>query len=86
MNWYVNYKPAKQTPKKPEKWDEISEFSEKLSKGVPYLRVDTYVIDGRILFGEMTFYTWGGFMEFEPPEWDRKLGDKLKLPCKRTKG
>ena len=85
LDWYVHYKPAKETPKKPEKWDEIIEFSEKLASGVPYLRVDTYVIDGKILFGEMTFYTWGGFMEFEPPEWDRKLGDMLILPKEKVK-
>ena len=81
MNWYVNYKPAKQTPKKPEKWDEIIEFSEKLSKGVPYLRVDTYVIDGRILFGEMTFFHGTGFGKWWPEGTDEWLGGFLKLKC-----
>ena len=84
MDWYVNYKPAKFTPGKPEQWDEIIKFSETLSKDIPYLRVDTYLVDGKILFGEMTFYTWGGFMHFEPEEWDLRLGQMLELPKEKS--
>ena len=68
------------TPEKPEQWDEIISVAEKLSKDMPYLRVDTYILDGKMYFGEVTFYTWAGFMKFNPPEWDRKLGDMLELP------
>ena len=67
---------------KPEQWEQLIEFSEKLSKGVPYLRVDFYIIDGIVCFGEMTFFTWAGFIEFTPPEWDIILGERLKLPEK----
>ena len=42
--------------------------------------MDTYIIDGRVIVGEMTFFTWAGFMNFNPPEWDKKLGDMLVLP------
>lgn len=84
MDWYVNYKPAKVTPQKPKQWEELIEFCEKLATDVPYLRVDTYIIDGKIIFGEMTFYTWGGFMHFEPKEWDLKLGQMLELPKEKS--
>ncbi len=84
LEWYVNYKPADVTPPIPEQWDELIEFCEALSADVPYLRVDTYIINGRILFGEMTFYTWGGFMHFEPKEWDLKLGEMLQLPEEKS--
>ena len=39
---------------------------------------------GKIYFGEMTFYTWGGFIEFTPPEWDRKMGDWIQLPAEQN--
>ena len=55
-----------------------------LSADVPCLRVDFYVADGKIYFGEMTFYTWGGFIEFTPPEWDRKMGDWIQLPAEQN--
>lgn len=46
------------------------------------MRVDFYVHDGQIYFGELTFFTWSGFIPFEPPEWDKKIGDMFELPEK----
>ncbi len=67
---------------KPKEMDEIIRISEALSQGIPQVRVDTYVIDGTVYFGEMTFYTLNGFIVFTPEEWDRKLGDMIRLPEK----
>jgi len=67
---------------KPEKLDELLETARKLAKGLPHVRVDLYSIGGKIYFGEYTFFTWAGFMELEPSEWDRKLGDLITLPTK----
>ncbi|AOZ95498.1 ATP-grasp fold amidoligase family protein [Butyrivibrio hungatei] len=86
LDWYVNYKPAEVTPKKPAQWEEMIYYAEKLAEDIPYLRVDVYLIDGKIKFGEMTFYTWGGFMKFQPKEWDKKLGEMLILPSEKVLG
>ncbi len=80
MDWYVNYKPAKVAPAKPEHWDQIIRFSEILAEGIPHLRVDFYVINGVLTFGECTFYSWGGFMNFCPPECDAEFGKYIQLP------
>ncbi len=66
MPWYAYYKNTTEELKKPDQWDELLWVCEKLSDGIPYLRVDFYIIDGKILFGEMTFYTWAGFYDFNP--------------------
>lgn len=67
---------------------EMIEIAEKLSAGIPFLRVDLYNINGIIYFGELTFYPASGFGPFEPDEWDSKIGDMLTLPdkqkCKET--
>ena len=55
-------------------------LAEQLSKDMVHVRVDFYEVDGRIYFGEMTFYDGGGTQPFEPAEWDRKFGDWLELP------
>lgn len=68
--------------KKPENLDEIITFCEKIADGIPYVRVDFYLLDGKIYFGETTFYTWGGFIHFTPEEWDYKLGSMIELPEK----
>lgn len=67
-------------PSKPENFEEMIDVSKKLSKGIPHVRVDLYNINGRIYFGELTFFHWSGLKAFEPQEWDYKFGEFLKLP------
>ena len=64
----------------PENFAEMVEIAEKLANDFPFVRVDLYNIDGRILFGEMTFYPSDGRNEFRPEEFNRVLGDCIELP------
>ena len=48
------------------------------------LRVDFYEVDGKLYFGEVTFYHFSGFMPFQPDKWDKIFGGWLKLPGKRN--
>lgn len=73
--------PNSDTPmKKPETFEQMKELSRVLSAGLPHARIDFYEIDGKIYFGEITFFSSGGLAVFEPFEWDRKLGDLIELP------
>jgi len=56
------------------------EIADKLSEGIPHVRVDLYEINGKVYFGEMTFYHWGGLVPFKPQKWDYIFGNMLKLP------
>lgn len=67
-------------PEKPETFEKMVELAEKLSVGIPQARIDFYDVDGKIYFGEITFFHWGGMMPFKPHEWDKKFGDFIKLP------
>lgn len=40
----------------PKQWNEMIKVAELLAKDIPYVRVDIYVIDEKVLFGELTFY------------------------------
>ncbi len=51
-----------------------------MSQGLPQVRVDIYEINGRPMFGEMTFCYFGAMVPFEPDEWDYKFGEWIKLP------
>jgi len=53
-----------------------------LSEGIPHVRVDFYEVNGKIYFGELTFFHFGGFVRFEPEEWDEILGSWIELPGK----
>ena len=65
---------------RPLNFERMKELSAVLSEGVPQLRVDFYECDGRLYLGELTFSHWGGFVRFEPEEWDEILGSWLELP------
>lgn len=68
---------------KPESLDEMIGLAERLSKGIPFVRVDLYQIRGKVYFGEFTFYPVSGMIHFNPEEWDCKFGEWLKLPNQR---
>ena len=67
---------------KPECLDEMIDVARKLSKGIPFVRVDLYWIDKQILFSEMTLYPGGGNGFFSPKEWEIIIGDWITLPKK----
>ena len=76
--------PVIDIPPKPDNFDEMIEVARKLSAGFPYVRVDLYNIEGKILFGEMTFFPESGYYRFIPDEFDFILGQKFVLPKKNV--
>lgn len=75
---------AAECPEKPECFEQMRQMAETLSQGIPHVRVDFYQVDGKVYFGEMTFFHWSGMMPFEPKEWDEILGSWISLPQKRN--
>lgn len=68
------------SPAKPKTFDEMHQLVEKLSKGIPHLRVDFYEVNGKAYFGELTFSHFSGMVPFNPEEWDETFGSWIKLP------
>lgn len=66
-------------PVKPENFEEMLDVASKLSKGLTHVRVDLYNVNGRIYFGELTFFHWSGMVPFEPREWDETFGSYINL-------
>lgn len=65
---------------KPEGMDEMFSIASKLSEGLPYARIDLYNIEGKIYFGEITFFPSSGFEVNRLYESDLYFGNKIKLP------
>ena len=55
------------------------DLSRKLSSSIPHVRVDFYIINGKVYFGELTFSTCAGFLPFSDEKWDLKLGNLIDL-------
>lgn len=67
---------------KPEQLDELLKIAEDLSSPFPYVRVDVYLYEGKIIFGELTFFHKSGFVNYNGSDMEmaRKMGDLIQLP------
>ncbi len=64
---------------KPENYEGMIKIAEKLSEDFPYVRVDLYNVSGKIYFGELTFYPWSGYVDFNPDSFDFEAGKDFEL-------
>lgn len=75
----VNYPNDKELERKPQNFKKMIELAEILSEGFKFVRVDLYEVDGNIYFGEMTFTPQSGIGEWNPPEYNKLMGDLIIL-------
>lgn len=71
---------------RPKELDKMLKLAENLSKDMPFLRSDFYTIDGKVYFGELTFYPASGFKKYIPESFEKQMGDWLILPGKISRG
>ena len=64
---------------RPEKLDELLFIAKKLSEGFPYVRVDLYLLEDGIKFGEMTFTPTNGISKWQDKEFAPYL-NQIKAP------
>lgn len=64
---------------KPKSLDKMKKIAEDLSKDFPFVRVDLYLIDKKIYFGELTFYPWSGYVQFAPDDFDYAAGKYFNI-------
>ena len=65
---------------KPELLPEMLAISSRLSKGFPEIRIDFYIVNDHLYFGEFTFFHSGGLFMIHPDKYDKILGDLVRLP------
>lgn len=59
---------------KPENFDTLMTWAEKLGEDVDFVRVDLYTVDDKIYFGELTLTPGTGIAKFVPAEYDLIFG------------
>ena len=70
----TDYLPIRNQPDKPKNYELMVNYAELLSKPFPHVRVDFYNVGGKIIFGELTFFTASGYMQFIPDTFDLEMG------------
>ena len=71
--------PCSKDFEKPKNFEEMIRLSEVLAEGINHVRVDWYNIEGKLFFGELTFFDGSGFVPFVNPEHDLLLGSWMGL-------
>jgi hypothetical protein len=79
LEYSSNYYPQVVDQKKPKSLEEMINYARTLSKGFPFVRVDFYDFDGRVVFGELTFTPAGGIPIFLNHKAEVELGKMLLL-------
>lgn len=64
---------------KPKNFDYMIECAKILSKPFPHCRVDLYNVDGKVYFGEITFFHGSGYNHIEPHKADLEIGSWIPL-------
>ena len=80
MPFHKKHLNAEVCPDKPRNFEAMKVLAAKMSQGLPAVRIDLYDVNGKIYFGEYTFFSGSGFGPFHPDEWDEKLGELIPLP------
>ena len=70
---------AEITPKRPDNYVLMVKLAKSLCYIADFVRIDFYNVNGRIYFGEITFYPASGMGTFTPKEYDYLIGEKLDL-------
>ena len=64
---------------KPDCFNVMDGIARKISRDIPFLRVDFMLFGSRPYLGEMTFFPAGGYVQWSPREWDDILSGYLGI-------
>lgn len=64
---------------KPKTFEEMKAIARSLSQGMKFVRIDLYEIEGKVYFGEFTFFHGGGFWPMTPAHWEYDLGKLISI-------
>ena len=79
LNFEQGCKSSNDVLSKTKELEKVINFSRILASNIVHVRVDWYILNKNIFFGEITFYDGGGFISFEPEKWDLIIGKMIDL-------
>lgn len=63
----------------PDNIDKMIELVEKLCQGFQHIRIDLYNVDGKIYFGEMTFFAGSGIINIDSEKYSQELANYINI-------
>ena len=83
LDLYQRHPMSNKPISKPASFEEMKSIAACLSRGLPEARVDLYNVNGKVYFGEITFFHHAGVVPFHPDKWDYIFGSWITLPAKK---
>lgn len=75
----IEYPSVDYDVKKPDLLDKMLEVTKKLANPFNQVRVDWYIYENRLIFGEMTFFHGSDFEKFNSREWEELMGSWFEV-------
>ncbi len=80
QNIAAHYGASTDIAPRPSTLEEMLELSRIMSADIPMVRMDWYSVNGKLYFGEMTFFDGSGFVPYDKEEDDLLIGSWIRLP------
>ena len=81
VNYDSNFEKLEEKIPRPKNLNKIIQIMDKLSEDFNFVRVDLFLLNNKIYFGELTFIPTAGFLKFKKEEdnleWGSYMGDNL---------
>ena len=77
-----HYRKCEQNIPQPKSLQRMLDACKILGKEFPQVRIDFYEVDGKAIFGEMTFTSNGGYMDYFTDKYLLEMGSQIELPKK----
>lgn len=85
LNASMGWNSSQEAPPRPKHFDTMRELAKKLSQNIPHVRIDFYNCNGKIFFGEMTFFHDAGYFEMKPESLDKLFVKWIEQNWNRVK-
>ena len=66
--------PPDRTLPRPPTLERMLDVGARIGRGLDFIRVDLYDVQGRVVFGELTAYPFGGLPAFQPSSFEAEFG------------
>lgn len=77
--WTTHYTMPDMHIPKPACFDRLMQVASILGHGLPVARIDLYVVEDKVYFGEITMTSQGGYMDYFTQDFLDKMGNQIKI-------
>lgn len=79
LDFSLTYPQTEKEIEKPEQYEEMYKIASVLAANTIFLRIDLYIHNDKVFFGEITLHPEGGFAPFIPEKYNKVIGELINI-------